>query len=31
MILDSGDDSLRHYNLWMQEWRMQSRQEDQYL
>jgi hypothetical protein len=19
MILDSGDDSLRHYNLWMQE------------
>jgi hypothetical protein len=28
MILDSGDDSLSHYILWMQEWRMQSRQED---
>jgi hypothetical protein len=24
MILDSGDDSLRHYNLGLQEWRIQS-------
>jgi hypothetical protein len=29
IILDSGDDSLRHYNLGLQEWRMQSRQEGQ--
>jgi hypothetical protein len=29
MILDSGDDSLRHYSLGLQEWRMQSRQEGQ--
>jgi hypothetical protein len=28
MILDSGDDCLRHYRLWMQVWRMQFRQED---
>jgi hypothetical protein len=28
MILDSGDNSLRHYSLGLQEWRMQSRKED---
>jgi hypothetical protein len=28
MILNSGDDSLRHYILWMQVWRMQFREED---
>jgi hypothetical protein len=28
MILDSGNNYLRPYNLWMQEWRMSSRQED---
>jgi hypothetical protein len=28
MILNSGDDPLRHYNLWLQEGRMQSKQED---
>ena len=22
IILDKGDDSLKHYDLWMQEWRM---------
>jgi hypothetical protein len=27
MIFDSGDDSLRHYSLGLQEWRMQSRRE----
>jgi len=29
MILNSGDDSLRHYSLGLQEWRMQSKQECQ--
>jgi hypothetical protein len=28
MILDSGDDSLRHFSVWL-EWRIQSRQEGQ--
>jgi hypothetical protein len=28
MILNSGDDPLRHYILWLHERRMQSRQED---
>jgi hypothetical protein len=28
MILNSGDDPLRHYSLWLQDQMIQSRQED---